>query len=161
MAINKIKSSIFDAGAQIIAHQVNCQGVMGSGVAKQIRDRYPKVYSSYKHFCDLYKDNRNSLLGKCQIVVDDYDDFDLWPRHCVANLFGQYNFGRDGKRYTDYAALMCALSALAEYADNYKLTVAMPYKMGCDRGGGDWDNMVYPAIVSHLQNIDVLICELP
>ena len=32
----------------VICHQVNCQGVMGSGIAKQIRDTYPIVFENYK-----------------------------------------------------------------------------------------------------------------
>ena len=46
---------IFDSGADIICHQVNCQGVMGSGLAKQIRERYPIVYEEYKKWCDESK----------------------------------------------------------------------------------------------------------
>ena len=32
----------------ILCHQVNCQGVMGAGLAKQIRSKYPEVYEQYK-----------------------------------------------------------------------------------------------------------------
>lgn len=32
----------------VICHQVNCQGVMGAGLAKQIRIRWPEVYVDYK-----------------------------------------------------------------------------------------------------------------
>ena len=40
--------SVFDVFSNVIARQVNCQGVMGSRVAKQIRDKYPEVYTQYK-----------------------------------------------------------------------------------------------------------------
>lgn len=39
--IKHIKGDIFQSGADVILHQVNCQGVMGSGVAKQVREKYP------------------------------------------------------------------------------------------------------------------------
>ena len=32
----------------IICHQVNCKGVMGAGLAKQIRDKWPDVYDRYR-----------------------------------------------------------------------------------------------------------------
>ena len=32
----------------VICHQVNCQGKMASGIAKQIRNTYPQVYDAYK-----------------------------------------------------------------------------------------------------------------
>ena len=59
--------SVFDVFSNVIAHQVNCQGVMGSGVAKQIRDRYPEVYTQYKAVCEATTD-KSKLLGKALIV---------------------------------------------------------------------------------------------
>ena len=40
-----IYGDIFLSNADAILHQVNCQGVMGSGVAKQVREKYPIVVS--------------------------------------------------------------------------------------------------------------------
>ena len=34
----------------VIGHVVNCQGVMGGGIAKSIKERYPSVYEEYKAF---------------------------------------------------------------------------------------------------------------
>ena len=48
----------------IIIQQVNCQGVMNSGIARQIRNKYPGVFDSYKKICDEYKHNTSELLGK-------------------------------------------------------------------------------------------------
>ena len=39
--------NLLTAPQKCIAHQVNCQGVMGSGVAKAIKNEYPKVYKEY------------------------------------------------------------------------------------------------------------------
>lgn len=36
----------------VVCHQVNCMGVMGAGLAKQVRNRYPGVYRAYKELCD-------------------------------------------------------------------------------------------------------------
>ncbi len=36
--------NIFDGGAQGIIHQANCQNTMGSGIAREIRARYPEAY---------------------------------------------------------------------------------------------------------------------
>ena len=48
------EGNLLDAQTDVIAHQVNCQGVMGSGVAKQIRDKWPRVYDSYVTYCYDY-----------------------------------------------------------------------------------------------------------
>lgn len=50
MAVVIKEGNVFDSDAKIICHQVNCQGVMGSGVAKEVRERYPKVYEQYHEF---------------------------------------------------------------------------------------------------------------
>ena len=147
--IKHIKCDIFESGADIICHQVNCQGVMGSGVAKQVREKYPWVYGEYKDFCGLY--DSSDLLGFNLVTYID-------ETHKIANLFGQDMFGYDGKCYTNYNALRGALQDLKIYYPNQ--IIAIPYLMGCHRGGGDW-NVVYQMIEEVFADYDgeVLICE--
>lgn len=150
--IKHIKCDIFESGADIICHQVNCQGAMNSGIAKQVRDKYPEVYESYSWYCK----QSNELLGKA------YPTY-IHPRHntktkIICNLFAQENYGYDGKCYTNYDALKSCLMEVASYP-GYK-TIAIPYLMSCHRGGGDW-NVVYKMIeeVFADSDCDVLICE--
>lgn len=147
--IKHIKCDIFKSGADIICHQVNCQGVMGSGIAKQVREKYPWVYGEYKEFCSHYA--ASDLLGLNLITYID-------ETHMIANLFGQEKFGYDGKCYTNYDKLRNALEHLkAEYPDKI---IAFPYLLGCHRGGGDW-NIVYGMIEEIFSDYDgdILICE--
>ena len=39
--------NVFDTDAKYICHQVNCKGKMASGVAKEVRERYPDAYWEY------------------------------------------------------------------------------------------------------------------
>ena len=51
--MNKIKVKLGDicsVNSGIIVHGCNAQGVMGSGVAKAIRLKYPQVFEDYKNF---------------------------------------------------------------------------------------------------------------
>ena len=148
--IKHIKCDIFESGADIICHQVNCQGVMGSGIAKQVREKYPEVYVKYKNACDEYKD-RSAMLGKVQLI-------DISDKN-IANLFAQEYYGYDGKCYTDYSALRKCLKTVSCCLD-WGQTIAIPYLMGCHRGGGDW-NIVYKMIEEIFADSDceVLICE--
>ena len=41
---------LLKSGCDIICHQVNLQGVMGGGIARQIANKYPDVEKSYKLF---------------------------------------------------------------------------------------------------------------
>ena len=129
--VHKI-GNLLDAQTNVIAHQVNCQGAMGSGVAKQIRDKWPRVYDSYVSYCYDYIACTRELLGECQLVqIND-------NQH-VANLFGQNYYGRDGKRYTSYDGIYDALTSLAaQMTDNKMESLALPYNMSSCLGGADW-----------------------
>ena len=156
--ITHIKGSVFDTDADIIAHQVNCMGVMGSGVAKQIRERFPKAYELYKTYCAAHHPDRHLMLGSTQVcpIYDQDEKRELY----IVHLFGQFDYGSSNKVYTDYGALRSALVRLMDFAQREKLSIAIPYKMGCDRGGGDWDNVVYPMVCEVMgDDVDVIICE--
>lgn len=153
--IKHIKCDIFESDADFILHQVNCQGVMGSGVAKQVKDKFPKVYDAYKEWCNTI--SLNELLGEFQFVNTQKDYGTSFKG--IVNLFAQNNFGYDGNRYTDYDALRNCLEQVKGCIIS-KRTIAIPYLMSCYRGGGDW-NVVYKMIEEIFgdSNIDVLICE--
>lgn len=155
--IYNIISNVFDANAAIIAHQVNCMGVMGSGVAAEVKRRFPDVYTAYKQKCDENYGRSIKLLGTVQICPVTFLN-DGRPRTYIANLFGQYHYGRDRSiRYTNYDALEQCFSKLAEFAMSQNLRIAIPYKIGCGLGGGDWNNMVMPMIERTLAGCEVLI----
>lgn len=153
--IKHVKCDIFESGADYICHQVNCQGVMGSGVAKQVRERCPVVYEHYKRWCDVMP--KDYLLGQAQFVKTQEEHHTSFKG--IVNLFAQYNYGYDGRCYTDYDALRNALKFFKNYLLT-KPTIAIPYLMGCHRGGGDW-NVVYSMIEEVFADYDgdVLICE--
>ena len=115
-----------NAGSVIICHQVNCKGVMGAGLAKQIRTRFPEVYYHYKESCDS---GGSSRLGEVQLV-----SCLAGAGYLVANIFGQDGYGRD-KCYTDYEALRRAFRWLSSMTG---WTIRIPYNFGCGLGGGDW-----------------------
>ena len=151
--IKHIKCDIFESGADIICHQVNCQGVMGSGIAKQVREKFPWVYKEYKEFCDDERAHGRTPLGRWQSVR--IDPFSMKE---IINIFAQENYGYDGQCYTDYEALRGCFNEINRTTPN--ATIAIPYLMGCHRGGGDW-NIVYKMIEEIFEDHDgdVLICE--
>ena len=147
--IKHIQCNIFDSGADVICHQVNCKGEMNSGIAKQVRERYPWVYGTYKDECKYYEPD--GLLGKALFCRID-------ETRSVANLFAQADYGYDGKCYTSYECLQSALKDVAMTQENK--TIAIPYLMGCHRGGGDWNkvNQIIEKVFADYPGT-VLICE--
>lgn len=162
--------SVFDfSNTSVIAHGVNCQGRMNSGVAKQVRAQYPKAYEEYMKLC-LTGDsdesfifgrfcgpNRaNQLLGLSQIVKDK-DTF-------IANLFTQNFYGKDGAKYADQTSIHTALIHLAysvQYTQSLPKSIAMP-KIGCGLGGLDWDSEVEPILREVHRNfpLDFIVCSI-
>jgi hypothetical protein len=149
--IKHIKCDIFESGADVICHQVNCQGVMGSGIAKQVREKYPWVYAHYKALFNDYKPH--DLLGARQLCY-------INERQAICNCFGQENYDYDGKCYTSYEALEEIFGFLKEEFKDTNTSIAIPYLMGCARGGGNWE-IVYKIIYKTFQDYDgdILICE--
>lgn len=129
MMISIITGNIFNSRTQVIAHQVNCMGVMGAGIAKQIKTRFPDVYDEYVKYCHVNKGGK--LLGDCQLVKSESGRY-------IANLFGQYNFSMYHIS-TSYPAIEHALKNLKTIMQlNHLDTLAIPYGMSCGLAGGDW-----------------------
>ena len=124
--IKIVDGSLLDATEDILCHQVNCQGVMGSGIALALRNKYEYLYPSYKSFCRIATKNRatSALLGRVYYVSCE-------DNHIIANIFSQDTYGRDDITYTDYTELEVAFVRLREYALKNNLSIAMPYKIGC------------------------------
>lgn len=131
------KGNLLDSGCNIICHQVNCQGVMGSGIAKQIRDRYPNIYEGYRQNVSSHE-NKYELLGSVLISWIDKE-------HLVANFFSQYNYMPRTIRHTNYDRFGTCCKYLKDfintiYPDKTKdIRIGFPYKIGCGLAGGDWN----------------------
>lgn len=126
-----IKGNLLDAQEKVIAHQVNCRGVMGGGIAKSIKKKYPIVYEKYLERYKEEKGREEMLAGTIDIIYAN-------ENRTVINLYGQDSYGRNG-RYTNYAYLSSAFLKMFERLRlNGIEAVAVPYKIGCGLGGGDW-----------------------
>lgn len=133
-----VKGNLLESPVHIIAHQVNCLGIMGGGIALQIKNKWPRVFEDYKEFIEDWKYCNGELpLGHCLAVrLND-------EQRTVINIFGQNGIGGMA---TDYEAVRKAFIELKEYLISDKIyrydsqiPVGIPYKMGCGLGGGDWD----------------------
>ena len=137
--------NILDSGADIICHQVNCQGAMNSGVAKAIRQKWPKVYTEYKAKCDYEEATVNDLYGKYESPIDwsecllgDIQVVLVDENKAVINMFAQQYYGYDQKRYTSYDAFWYCLGRIKQVINPEK-TIAFPARIGCVRGGANWN----------------------
>ena len=143
--IHYIIGDLLTTNCNVICHQVNCQGVMGSGLAKEIRKRWPTVYSNYIKKCSIAK------LGDIQIVS-------ITEKQSVINMFAQNYYGNDGRRYTSYDAFWNCLHVIKQNVSKEN-TIAFPYGIGCGLGGANWE-IIEKMIEVVLKDYDVFIYKL-
>lgn len=147
MIINKKGDLLKAEDCTAIMHQTNCLGVMGAGIAKQIRCTWPtEVYVPYRKAC-LDNINTKELLGKIQVLKTNDT-----PIEYIINVFGEYSFTESecpfpNGRHTDYEALLSCFKKVKQWCkDKNVMNIGMPKNLGCGLAGGDWDGVVYPMI---------------
>lgn len=130
--IKIIEGNLFDSKADIIIHQCNDAGVMGSGIALELKIRYPHVFKSYR---------KDYLNGKLKLGYVNFTN--ATDHQVIANMISQ-NFDSSTGCFTKYAALQECLNCVKSYAESHfeNPTIALPYYMSCVRGGGNWDTVL-------------------
>lgn len=133
------KGNLLNSTCNIICHQVNCQGVMSAGIAKQIRDRFPLCYENYREF--VKRNGKEKCLG-------DVYFYQAWNDTIIANMFSQFHYLPRGMRHTDYDAFRSCCGYIKQFLnfDNFnsydhvrQIRIGFPYGIGCGLGGGDWE----------------------
>lgn len=151
--IEYIKKDITTVDRGVIVHGCNCQGVMGSGVAKAIRDTWPEAFSAYREWCEEFGIGSTMLLGSvawCHVGDNLH----------VANALTQHRYGKDGKRYASPEAIQSALRQVIGFAAaRPQLPVYMP-RIGCGLGGLVWETDVEPLIKQLAEEVDIYVCDL-
>ena len=133
MKIEYITGDLLQTDVKHIIHGCNSKGVIGSGVAKAIRDMYPKAYLDYN---DAYN-NYGLELG--DIIVSVQDDGKV-----IHNAITQQDYGRDSSRvYVSYWAIAEAFRKINQWGTK---EIALP-KIGAGLANGDWN--VISAIIEN------------
>lgn len=132
----------------VIIHGVNCQKVMGSGVAKALYTRWPGVRSTY-----MAIPKENMKLGLVQrIRVGPY----IHLFHC----WTQEYYGNDGKVYGNLDAVEKCIRKVTTWAEENRWAPAiyMP-RIGCGLAGLEWDDV--EAIIDGIESsIEVVVCDI-
>jgi len=123
-----------DGEFNIIVQGCNCFNTMGSGIAKEIRERYPAAYEAD---CQTIKGDR-SKLGTYSLM--------LGKRFNIVNAYTQYDYNNYRDAPTDkfeYSAFSRILQTLAiEYPG---CRFGFP-EIGCNLAGGD-KKVIYTMLI--------------
>lgn len=145
------KGDIRETPYKYVAQGVNCQNVMGSGVARALSEKWPKVKSDYHEFNKDFKPEE--LLGAvCPVEVE--------PDKTVFNCYTQLDYGYNkGKRFVNYAAVAQCFTYINHILEIYSdKTIAIP-KIGAGLACGDW-NIIEQIINDATPDIEVVVYEI-
>lgn len=151
------KGDLIRGPERVIAHGCNALGIMGAGVAKQIKQTYPEAFRVYHH-----------KHGKDGLVLGEVIPW-VGPGRVVLNMITQEGIGTTkGTVYVDYEGVRKCMRSLENAARRHILNktgplydypvVAMP-KIGAGLAGGDW-SLISAIIEEEVKSIGVVVYEL-
>lgn len=150
------KGNLLDAPEKMILHGCNSRGVMGSGVAKTIKEKWPQVYAQYYTYCKKYTDDYGDHVPVGTVIFTDLDPREGYANtRFVANCITQESYGADGRKYASYEGLVTCLMRVRKMCEIWSIdAVALP-PIGCGLGGLD-RSVVYPLVQEIFGEHDIL-----
>jgi O-acetyl-ADP-ribose deacetylase (regulator of RNase III) len=149
--IRYINGDITKTEIKNIAHGVNCQNAMGSGVARALYSRFPNIKKAYHDFFNSnnnFPETKFDPLGRVLEVNTD--------GRRIFHLFTQNHYGSDGRKYVMYDAVVQCFDALNKQLKGQQLAIP---KIGCGLAGGSWD-VVKEIIKAYAPDIDIYVYSL-
>ncbi len=140
--INEITGDLVKQAEEfdVIVHGCNCFCTMKSGIAPQIKAKWPEAYEA-----DLQtKSGDNSKLGTISCTTNTIP--------IVVNAYIQYQYGRS-KQHCNYQALRSCFKEIKRRYSGYK--IGLP-RIGAGLAGGDW-NTIQQILKEELQHENVTI----
>lgn len=133
--LREVDGDILQIKRGILVHQVNCLGIMGAGLAKQIAEQFPKAEKQYMDIVSKNKKQFGSNAGP--ELLGNIFVSELSPEVQLVHLFGQLTVGQ-GVR-TIYNAHRIAWPNIDMLANYLQCPVYAPKYIGCGLAGGDWN----------------------
>ena len=120
----KRRGDLFTTDAACIGHGVNCRGVMGAGIAKAFREKYPENYKAYKRAC------REGILGAGDVFPWAFNDDGKF----ILNIASQVEPGANARyEWLFNGALEAA--QICKGIGHDRLAIPL---IGCGIGGLEW-----------------------
>ena len=140
--VTLLRGNIFSTKMQTIVNTVNCDGVMGKGLALSFRLRYPQMFERYRELC------REGLFTVGKLWLYNGDSSQRW----VLN-FPTKDHWKDPSQM-EYIEM-----GLQKFVDTYKdhgiMSIAFPI-LGTNNGGLDKD-AVRQLMQSYLSQCDISV----
>ncbi len=134
------RTSLLESTAQTLVNTVNCVGVMGKGIARAFKMRYPEMFVAYRKICE------DRLLEPGKLWL--WRSADQW----VLNFPTKKHWRHPSKLEWIEAGLR---KFNAEYEKRGIVEISFP-RLGCGNGGLDWDE-VKPLMEAYLSKLPIRV----
>ena len=143
-----LDGDIFTVDAQVLVNPVNTHAVMGAGIARGVKERFPDVFVDYCQAC------RNGL--------------DVGALHWSRPHDGTYRYivsfptKRHWRNPSTVSYVERGLERFAATYADYDFQSAVFPALGCGYGGLDFERDVQPVMERHLGHLplDITVCAL-
>lgn len=131
--------NIFESDAQTLTNTVNCVGVMGKGIAKQFKERFPGMYEDYAERCER---------GEVQLGRPY-----LYRRERVPWIL---NFPTKGhwRDLSDLSDIRRGMERVLSKYEEWEIESLAVAPLGCGNGQLDW-RVVGPTLYRYLSQMDI------
>ena len=155
------EGNLFEANCQTLVCTVNCEGVMGKGIALEFKRGFPKMFTEYRNVCK----HGNALRHGGDLWLYTYENLSqltLWVNkgdhnELITGWQSKVLCFATKEQWRYPSKLEWIERGLQEFVRRYKewgiTSIAFP-KLGCDNGGLDWDK-VQQLMEHHLSKIDI------
>ncbi|HZF11502.1 MAG TPA: macro domain-containing protein [Thermoanaerobaculia bacterium] len=135
-----LQTDLFASPAQTLVNTVNTVGVMGKGIAKSFKERYPEMFREYKQRCDRGELRIGTLLlwrGADKWVLN-------FPTKTTWRLPSTLAYVQAGLE-----------KFVASYEELGITSISFP-PLGCGNGNLDWEE-VKPVMESYLRDLPIQV----
>lgn len=128
MTYLEVYADILKSKAQAVVNTVNCQGVMGKGIALAFKNKYPRLFVDYRTYC---KDGKLKPGGLYVWRTGQEN-----PSY-VLNVATKDTW----RMGSSYEWVQGCIDRLVEFGNTNGLTTMAIPKLGCSNGGLEWSKV--------------------
>lgn len=142
--IKYVTGNLLESDAEVLVNTVNTVGVMGAGIAKQFKQKFPDMFNEYKLAC-----RRDKL--KCGGDIWPYTYIDMFKIKSILCIATKESWMFPSK----IEWIERVLQNFVAWADRCCIkTVAFP-KLGCNNGKLNWEKDVKSLMEKYLEPLEI------
>lgn len=146
---------LFNSKCNVWVNTVNCEGVMGKGIALEFKKRFPKLFKEYQKWCERgdLKEGGDWIMWQNKDNMNEIFQDPIPPQFIIC-----FATKESWRNKSKIEWIERGLKYIAEYPWSRNTSIAFP-KLGCNNGGLDWITQIKPLMIKYLEPLEIK-CEI-